>query len=137
MSQENTAVIHRWFEDVWNRRQSQFIDELLTAESVCYAEEGPVRGPDEFKQRLYLPLLEAFPDLHVEVEAVLALGDQVVVRWSASGVHKGEGLGCRPTHKPASFHGITWIQVQDGKLKEGWQSSNIPEVIRSLAAESP
>ncbi len=136
MSQENVDVVHRWFEEVWNQRQASLIDELLTPESVCYTDTGPLRGPEEFKTRQYQPFLDAFPDLHVEVEAVLAQGDQVVVRWKASGHHAGEGLGCAPTHRPTTFEGISWIQVKEGKLGEGWQSSNISEVVRSLASPS-
>ncbi|HEU5117372.1 MAG TPA: ester cyclase, partial [Isosphaeraceae bacterium] len=62
--------------------------------------------------------------------------DQVVVRWKAFGHHAGEGLGCTPTHQPITFQGISWIQVKDGKFGEGWQSSNITEIVRSLASPS-
>jgi hypothetical protein len=41
-----------------------------------------------------------------------------------------------PTHEAVTFRGITWVHVRDGKLREGWQSSNIPEVTRMLAASS-
>jgi steroid delta-isomerase-like uncharacterized protein len=112
------------------------IDELVTAESVCHAEEGPMRGPDEFRERQYHPFISAFPDLRVEVEAIIAQDDVVVVRWSAVGTHSGDGLGFPATHATASFRGITWIDVRDGKLREGWQSSNIPEVLRGLSALS-
>jgi predicted ester cyclase len=105
----------------------------VTEESICHAEEGPMRGPDEFKERQYHPFISAFPDLRVEVEAIIAQDDVVVVRWSASGTHTGDGLGFRPTHATASFRGITWIEVRNGKLREGWQSSNVPEVIRWLS----
>ena len=132
MPPENLAVVQRWFEEVWNQRRSETIDELLIPESVCHADDGPMHGPDEFKQRMYKPFIAAFPDLHVTVEAIVAHDDQVVVRWTAAGAHRGEGLGFAATQQPVSFQGITWLCVRDGKLVEGWQSTNIPEVIRSL-----
>jgi predicted ester cyclase len=85
---------------------------------------------------LAFPFLAAFPDLRVEVEATVAQGDQVVVRWSATGTHRGDGLGFRPTHEAVTFRGNTWVHVRDGMLREGWQSSNIPEITRMLAASS-
>ena len=136
MSHENIALVRRWFEEVWNERRAETIDELVTGESVCYADDGPIRGPDEFKERQHVPFLAAFPDLRVEVEEIIAQGDHVVVRWIATGSHDGDGLGFRATHVTASFRGITWMKVRDGKLTEGWQSSNIPEVIRGLAASA-
>jgi predicted ester cyclase len=137
MSDINVAIARRWFEEVWNRRREASIHEMMTPVSLCYTDDGPIRGPDEFKERLHVPLLAAFPDLRVEVEATLARDDQVVVRWTASARHTGDGLGFRATHENVSFRGITWIHVRDGRMMEGWQSSNIPEVIRGLAAVAP
>src|SRR2546430_1709017 len=73
-------------------------------------------------------------DLRVEVEDVIAQGDQLVVRWNASGMHTGGGLGVAPTGRAVAFRGLSWIRTRDGKLLEGWQCSNIPEVLRGLTA---
>jgi steroid delta-isomerase-like uncharacterized protein len=137
MSQDNIAVVRRWFDEVWNQRRADLIDELLAPESVCHADDGPLRGPAEFRERQYTPFLAAFPDLRVEVEATVAQGDQVVVRWTAAGRHAGDGLGFRATRDAVTFRGITWIRVRDGKLAEGWQHTNIPDVVRKLAERAP
>jgi predicted ester cyclase len=136
MTQDSRAVVQRWFEEVWNQRLDRTIDELVTRDSVCFTDQGPVRGPEEFRERQYRPFVAAFPDLRVELEATLSEGDQVVVRWTATGRHDGEGLGFPPTQETVLFRGITWVHVREGKMLEGWQSSNIPEVIRTLAAKA-
>jgi steroid delta-isomerase-like uncharacterized protein len=136
MANDNIALVGRWFEEIWNHRRPQVIHELLTAESVCHAEDGPIRGPDEFKERQYEPFTSAFPDLRIEVEAMIAQDDVVVVRWNAAGTHSGDGLGFPATDATVAFRGITWVHVRDGKMIEGWQSSNIPEIIRGLSAMS-
>src|SRR5262245_39594540 len=112
MSAENFAVARRWFEEVWNQRRDQTIDELLTPHSVCHTDEGPIVGKEEFRARMYVPLLSAFPDLRVEVEGVTGQGDDVVVRWSAAGTHSGDGLGFAPTGKGVILRGITWMRVR-------------------------
>lgn len=132
MNECSKTVVRRWFEEVWNQRRTETIDELMSDESVCYGEDGPLRGAAEFRQKQYHPFLSAFPDLIVTIEALLGDGDQVVVRWSASGTHTNEGLGIQATNSPVTFQGITWIRVQDGKFREGWQHSNIPQVVRQL-----
>ena len=133
MSQENIAVVKRWFDEVWNQRRSETIDELVTAESVCFTDAGPVRGPAEFRQKQFEPFVAAFPDLRVKVEAAIAEGDQVVVRWTAAATHTGDGLGMPATGRPVAFRGMTWVVVRDGKLGEGWQCSDLIEVTRTLA----
>lgn len=136
MSELNLAIVRRWFDDVWNLRREDTIDELITDESVCYTDEGPVRGIREFKERQFLPFTTAFPDLRVNIDAIVAQDDVVVVRWSAVGRHSGVGLGFIATNDEALFRGITWLRLDDGKMVEGWQSTNIPEVIRGLGAKA-
>jgi steroid delta-isomerase-like uncharacterized protein len=133
-SHENVELVRRWFEEVWNQRRAETIDELLIAESVCHGDDGPLRGPQEFKERQFVPFTSAFSDLRVTIEGVIAQGDNVVVRWVATGKHSGDGLGFPATHESVAMRGITWIRVRAGKLVEGWQSTNIPEVLRNLQA---
>jgi steroid delta-isomerase-like uncharacterized protein len=133
MSAENIAVARRWFDEVWNQRRGETIDELTSSDSVCYADDGPIVGPQQFRERMLYPFLGAFPDLKVQVEDIIGQGDQVVVRWKATANHTGSGLGFAPTHRTVHFRGLTWIEVRDGKFAQGWQSSNIPEVLRGLA----
>jgi steroid delta-isomerase-like uncharacterized protein len=136
MSLENRGVVQRWFEEVWNLRREEAIRELVTEESVCFGDDGPMRGPEEFKARMYLPFIGAFPDLRIQLEAVVSDGDAVVVRWTAQGTHTGDGLGIPATNTAAQFRGMTWVLIRGGKLMEGWQTSNIPEVIRRLVEAS-
>ena len=137
MSQDNREIVRRWFEEVWNQRRAETIDEFITPESVCFTEDGPLRGPEEFRQRQFLPLVGAFPDLHIEIKDIVAEDDNVVVRWIATGTHAGAALGFEATNAPADFAGISWIRVRDGKFGEGWQNSNMTNEVRRLAAMAP
>jgi steroid delta-isomerase-like uncharacterized protein len=132
MSSQNVKLAKRWFEEVWNQHRAETIDELVTPESVCHSEAGPLRGADEFKSRVHAALLGAFPDIHVTVEDTVAEGDNVVVRWNAAGTHKGAGLGFPPTGKQVSFRGMTWIRYQNGKMMEGWDCWNQEGLMQSL-----
>ncbi len=131
MSQDPIVLVRGWFEGVWNQRRIQTIDELLASDSVCHADDGTITGPEEFKERQYMPFVTMFPDIHIEVEAALAQDDQVVVRWIATGTHTGDAMGMSATGGAVSFRGMTWVRVRDGKMIEEWQSTNIPEVMRS------
>ena len=130
----NIALIHRWFEEVWNQRRPETIYDLLSADAVGLADGDKICGPNEFQAKMYDPFTGAFPDLRVEVEDVLGYVDHVVVRWTSTGTHTGHGMGIQPSGRKVAFRGMTWIQIRNGKLGDAWQISNIPEVIRGLAA---
>jgi predicted ester cyclase len=40
---------------------------------------------------------KALADLYFKIEDMIAEGDKVVTRWTASGKHQGELLGISPT----------------------------------------
>jgi steroid delta-isomerase-like uncharacterized protein len=132
MANENVRLARRWFEEVWNQRRTDTIDELLTDESVSYSESGPLRGKQEFKERAHAVFLSAFPDLRITVEGTVAEGDEVVVRWSVTGTHLGDGLGFPATGRAVSFRGVTWIRFSGGKMVEGWDCWNEAGLIQTL-----
>ena len=132
MSHDNVALLRRWFQEVWNERRAATIDELLHPQSVCRADDEVLRGVAEFKARMYEPFVSALPDLRVEIDGIMSDGDQAAVRWRATGTHTGEGLGFPATGRIGSFRGMTWVRFREGRLVEGWQCSNISEVVRAL-----
>lgn len=131
MSNPNVESSRRWFEEVWNQRRAAAIDEMLIPESVGHLVGGDVRGPDAFKP-IHAEFLAAFPDLHLSIEDIVADGDNVVVRWLATGTHAGDGLGFRATQEAVSFRGISWHKYRDGKLCEGWDGWNLSGLIEQL-----
>jgi steroid delta-isomerase-like uncharacterized protein len=132
MANENVRLALRWFEEVWNQRRTDTIDELLIDESVCHSESGKLRGRQEFKEQGQAVFLAAFPDLRIAVEGVLGDGDDVVVRWFLTGTHLGDALGFPATGRRVAFRGMTWIRYADGKMIEGWDCWNQSGMLQSL-----
>lgn len=132
MTLTNQEVAQRWFEQVWNQRNTAVVNELLNDDSICHGEGGDIVGKDEFRKRLYEPMVGAFPDLRVAVEAAIVQDQLTVLRWVGTGTHTGSGLGIPPTGQPVEIRGMTWLRIEGGKLSEGWQYSNISEVVRGL-----
>ncbi|NYT19029.1 MAG: ester cyclase [Methanosarcinales archaeon] len=64
---------------------------------------------------------KALPDLQFIVNDVIAEGDKVVTRWTASGTHLADFQGVPPTHKPVTFTGITITRLEDGMIAEDWE----------------
>lgn len=133
MSNPNAELSRRWIEEVWNQRRSESIDALLDPEGVGHTEAADLRGADEFR-KFQADILSTFPDLHLSIEAIVAEGDDVVLRWHASGHHSGDGLGPKASHQLVSFQGITWHRFRNGKLIEGWNYWNHLGLLQKLGS---
>lgn len=77
-------------------------------------------------------VLDAFPDIQVEVEDTAADGDHVVVCWRARGTHRGDGLGIPATGRSVDFRRMTWLTFKNGVIVEGRGSWNLGRLLESL-----
>jgi steroid delta-isomerase-like uncharacterized protein len=66
-------------------------------------------------------LIEAFPDLHMAPEDVIANGDKAVARVRVTGTHKGPFVGIPATGKRVEVKLIDIIRFgDDGRAREHW-----------------
>jgi steroid delta-isomerase-like uncharacterized protein len=122
MSEENKALIRRYFEEIWDKGNLDLIDELFTTDFVRHGPtgtEGEVRGLEGFKALVSM-YRTALPDLQVPIEDLIAEGYRVVTRWRAHGTHQGELMGNAPTGNRASVSGILIDRISGGKIEEEW-----------------
>ena len=80
---------------------------------------------------------EAFPDVRISVDDVIAAGDKVVLRWHSEGTHRGELAGLAPTGVRGSVTGISIDQWKDGKIIETWTEWDNLGLARQLGAAPP
>lgn len=125
MSVANKVLVYRWYEEVWNKKREEAIDEMLSADVISYGlTDNPtesVRGTAAFK-KYWRVLIEIFPDLHVAVESTIAEEDKVVARCSVRGTHLGKGLAIPPTGKKIHVTGVRIATFLDGKVIEAWNN---------------
>jgi predicted ester cyclase len=60
-------------------------------------------------------MFQAFPDLHIEAEQIIASGNYVISRGLLTGTHKGTFVGVPATNKKASWHSCNIIEIKNGK----------------------
>ncbi len=137
MSEQNKALIRRWFEEVWNKGRADAIAELFADDGVAHGlsddTANPLRGPAGF---LPFPaqFREAFPNIEVVVEDQIAEGDMVATRCSVRGKHTGHSLGFAATQVPVDFTGVTITRIKDGKIVEAWNNFDFMKMYRQLGA---
>lgn len=120
MSEANKALLRRFYEEVFTKGNLDVIDEISEPNFI---DHNPAPGQEPGIQGIKKSLMEyraAFPDLQITVEDMIAEGDKVVARITATGTHKGEFAGIPATGKRASISVIDIVRVANGKAVERW-----------------
>jgi steroid delta-isomerase-like uncharacterized protein len=123
MAQENSILIRRWFEEVWNNGRMDAIDEMASPDVIGHgqAQHATDIGLKEFKP-FVKSLRSAFPDMKVTIDYLIEQDDKVVARWTSVMTHQGEFLGIAPTGKQATITGTSIQRISGGKIVEGWDN---------------
>ena len=113
-AENNKAVQRRIIDVVINQKNLDLADELFSEDHELYPEAlGVGRGPEGMK-RAFAGLHEEFPDVHVEIESIVAEGDMVAVRLTFSGTHA-------PSGERATWPEMVFARFSEGKAVESWQ----------------
>jgi predicted ester cyclase len=82
-------------------------------------------------------LLNAFPDLEVTTEDLIAEGDRVVERLTLRGTHKGMFMGASPTGKRVMWGFINIYRIADGKVVELWSEGDRLGLMQQIGLVPP
>ncbi|MFI1767949.1 ester cyclase [Streptomyces sp. NPDC020800] len=109
------------------------IDGIVAPDSVDHdPAPGQTPGPEGYKA-MFGELREAFPDLHVEVEHLVATDDELAFAYVITGTHLGPLMGRPATGRKVSYRGMQISRFdRDGKLVERWGSSDELGMLRQL-----
>lgn len=125
MSEENKQLLRRWFEEVWNKGRADAIDEMFDEYGIAHGlsddPSNPIRGPRDFRP-FHTLFREAFPNMAIVVEDLIAEGDKAVARCSVRAKHEGDFLGSVASQSPVEFTGIAIVRIENGKIVEAWNN---------------
>jgi predicted ester cyclase len=118
----NKELVCRFYQEVWAQGHVEFTDHVFASDYVRHdlrsSEARP--GPDG-QAEIASAFRRAFPDLQWRVDLVLAEGDLVAARWTATGTHTGRWGSIEPTGRRAEFSGVNIFRFgTDGKVVEIW-----------------
>ena len=121
MSEQNKALVRRFFDQVYNNARPEVIDELIADDYVDHS-APPAQAPGAAgTHQMYDTFRTAFPDLRAEIHHLFAEGDLVVVRSTLTGTSRGELMGAPPTGKPVQIASIVILRLRDGRFVERWE----------------
>ncbi len=135
-AEENKAIARRAY-DAINRNDLDALEEMVDSDITDH-DPAPGQGPGlEGVKQYFSSLHAAFPDVHMDVEDMIAEGEKVVARVSVSGTHQGEFLGIEPTGNRVTIKGIDILRITDGKVVEHWGNFDDLGMLQQLGIVEP
>ena len=127
MSAENKALVKDFFEQVWNNKNLDLLDEVYSPDFVLHAlwqntsAGGAIEAHGiEPAKKVIGGWLAGFPDMTVTVDDQVSEGDRVGSRHTSTGTHTETFMGMAPTGKQATITGMTITRIENGKMVEAW-----------------
>lgn len=124
----NKDLVRRFYREAINERDSGACERLLSPDFV---HNGESRGRGGQRQAVDY-FLAAFPDLHDEIELILAEGDLVAAHQRWTGTHEGEFLGVEATGRRVEFTSTAVLRIRDGLIAEAWDEMDAAGLLAQL-----
>ncbi len=117
--------MRRFYDEVMNKGNLELLSSLLAND---FQEHSPLPdqrpGVEGLKEGL-TSFRKGFPDLHYEVDDLIAEGDKVVARVSYGGTHQGEFGGFPASGKKFKVMGIDIVSFNaEGKAVGHWSGDD-------------
>ena len=134
--EENKAVVRRFVDEVQNKQNLNFVDELFSPDCVDHSGMALGGGIEGIK-RFFTMIIAAFPDAHFTIQDQVAEGDRVVTRKTLRATHKGELFGIPATGKRIEMNVIDIMRVVDGKMTDHWAVADQLGMLQQLGVVPP
>jgi steroid delta-isomerase-like uncharacterized protein len=132
---DNMDNLRRAIDD-WNRgnldRYLEVYDDSIQLHgySPTPMDKTAVRG-------FYSMILAAFPGSQLAIDEQIVEGDRVALRFTQTGVHKGDFMGVPATGRDFVLDGQTVMHFREGRIVERWSIADMLGLLVQLGAVPP
>jgi steroid delta-isomerase-like uncharacterized protein len=130
MQDANKAVARRVFDDIFNRGKYEVAAQIYAPDFVNHGLHRDIGLAED--QAAARGWREAFPDLVMHVEQIIAEGDRVSVLWTGRGTNTGSGNGLPATGRTGELRGMTLWRIRDGRIREEWSEFDNASIMQQL-----
>ena len=127
--EENKILATRFYEEILNGRKMDVADEILSPQYVDHSAAAP--GLENFKSYLGM-ITSVFPDINVTIEDMFADDYKVAVRLTIRGTQSNSFRGFPATGGQATWSGMDFIHVSEGKIAERWSERDFLHMLVQL-----
>jgi steroid delta-isomerase-like uncharacterized protein len=134
MSDQNKALVRRYFTEVLNKGKYELIKELFSPSFIFSGPtmKKPTQGMPAGLYDFVANARHAFPDLYISVENEIAEENQVVAVWRMTGTQEHPFRGVKPTHKHCSITGIDIFYIENGRIEGMWAFFEMQSILEQL-----
>jgi steroid delta-isomerase-like uncharacterized protein len=129
----NIEIVSR-FEHAFREGDQATIDELchpgLVDHNAASDKDQTLAG---FKQKV-AGFKAVFPDLHEDLQDIIASGDTVATRWVLTGSQQQEFMGIPATGQTIRVEGMNFYRVKDGHVTDIWTQFDGVTMMQQLGA---
>jgi steroid delta-isomerase-like uncharacterized protein len=120
-AEANAALVARFYAEVWTGGGLTYLAEYVADDHAYHDPAVPAApaGPAGVAQAV-AGLRRAFPDLTLTLDDAVATGDQVAVRFTVRGTHRGTFLGAEATGRAVTATGFAVHRLDAGQVAETW-----------------
>lgn len=131
--EQHKAVARRWTEELWGRGNLAVADEIIASTYVRHdsGDPFPARGPEDVK-RIVTMLRTMLPDFRIAVESMVAEGDFVVTRYTATATGTVGFMGMPPTGRSIRTSAMQMFRFENGRIVESWAVRDDLGTLRQL-----
>jgi steroid delta-isomerase-like uncharacterized protein len=130
LQEQNKALAKRAFEELLSGGRFELAEQLYAKDFVNHGIHRDISLEED--QAALKGWHQAFPDLAIVPEKLIADGDLIAVYWIARGTNTGTGNGLPATGKKAEQAGITIWRIVNGKIKEEWSAFDQLSMMQQL-----
>lgn len=132
-TEENKAVVRRYFEEFHNKRASTILEQIVASSLVEPTRQATDR------------LRAAFPDYQITIDDQVAEGDRVATVWTGQGTHHGEWTSpagsVAPTGTSVTWTATTTLRLEGGKIADvvatHWDHLGILQQLGAIESLAP
>lgn len=129
----NKALARRFVDEIFVRGRKESVDELLADDFTPHTWPSTGDGKADLRNTIDR-LSTVLDDVSFTIEDVIAEGDLVVVRVTASATQVGEFMGMPPSGKRYTIGEIHIFRIRDGLVTEHWHHFDQMGMMRQLGA---
>jgi steroid delta-isomerase-like uncharacterized protein len=130
LQEQNKALAKRAFEELLSGGRFELAEQLYAKDFINHGIHRDISLDED--QAALKGWHQAFPDLAIVPEKLIAEGDLVTIYWIAHGTNTGTGNGLPATGKKAEQAGITIWRIINGKIKEEWSAFDQLSMMQQL-----
>ena len=134
-AEQNKLLIGKLFAEGLNQRNFAIIDEIIGDEYVNHMMPD-AKGPEGMRQVLGM-FFDAFPDMKITVEHIIADGDILATRGHFTGTNNGSFMGAPASGKQIRAEYVDFWKMKDGKAVENWVQMDVMGIMMQIGAMTP